>query len=88
MAQQRITVSTDPTARLRGYARRLRTAIHNHDRNDAELMDAQLLYSSPFECTLPEMTDWLFAQQLLTAIERDQAKALLPTINNPSCSQV
>ena len=84
MAQQRITVPTDPSARLRGYAHRIRTAIHNRDRTDISRLDSQLLWSSPFECTLQDMASWLFAKQLLTAIERDKAIALLPNINNPS----
>ena len=52
MTEQRISVPTDPTPRLQGYAQRIRTAIHNHDRNDIELLDDQLLWSSPFETDL------------------------------------
>ena len=86
MAQQRITVSTDPSARPRGYARRIKAALHNHDRNDIELLDSQLLWSSPFETNLKDMTAWLVATELLTAVERNNALELLPVINNPSCS--
>ena len=84
MTNNRLNISTDPAPRLRGYAQRIKTALHNHDRNDIELLDAQLLWSSPFETTLEDMTAWLVAQQLLTAVERDNALQLLPNIDNPS----
>ena len=79
-------VSMDPMPKLRGYAQRIKTAIHNRDRNDIELLDSQLLWSSPFECDLEHITKWLVYKQLLTPTERNKALALMPNINNPSCS--
>ena len=79
-------ISIDPTPRLRGYAQRIRTAIHNRDRNDIDRLDQQLLFSSPYETDLAHVTAWLVAKQLLTAIERTKALQLLSNISNPSCS--
>lgn len=77
-------ITFDPSAKFRGYATRIRVAIHNSDRNDIQLMNDQLLWSSPFECDLKDMTEWLVAQKLLTFSERAKALSLMPVINNPS----
>ena len=77
MTENRLGISTDPSPRLHAYAERIKTALQNNDAEDISLLDGQLLWSSPFETDLENISAWLVEAQLLTAIERTHALQML-----------
>lgn len=84
---QQMKVQTDPSAKLRGYAQRIKCALHSSDRNAIQQLDDQLLWFSPFETDLEHLSTYLVQQQLLTAIQRTHALQMLEPIDNPSYSE-
>ncbi len=80
-------ITLSPNARLRGYALRIKTALHNNDRNALLLLDDQLLFSSPFECDLEELSKSLVANKMLTRSERSRALQFIEPIHNAHYSE-
>ena len=66
---------------LRGYAIRIKTAVHNHDRNDLTKLDSQLLISQ-FNVPLASMLMYLAEHYLLTPAELRKAQSLTAPTNS------
>ena len=80
-------VQTNPNSKLRGYALRLKCALHKCDRNAVQELNDQLVWFSPFETDLEHLSTHLVHQKLLTAPERKRVLQMLAPIHNPSYSE-
>jgi hypothetical protein len=71
-------ISFDPFDLLRAIASNIQKAIKDHDSEEITRIDSALLWQTPFEVNLAEMSECLVTCGLLTSYERDAALNLLP----------